>query len=283
MISEPLFSYPFPGMQITPPVGMKGVSYTVGNLIATGGYGYVYEGVDSFENNVVLKVFKPVKSIPEIQQEWEREVRIFNRANHPNIVTIYDSFMSGNLFYIVLERARENIFNWRQSQSFVDPILVRETARQLLSGVHYLHKNSILHRDITVYNCLIFHGSVDERPIIKITDFGISKELFQPFEQSHIESRTAHPQFVPPELILSNYGYTNERSDLYHIGLILLYVYTGWLPNVNIDDVKAGIPRQKAEQIGTPLGDFIAVLLRRSNEYRFHSAIDAWHALQNIN
>ena len=157
------FSAPYPGLQIVPPLGTKGVTYTLGQEIASGGYGVVYEGIDSFENNVVLKVFKPNKSFTEVQNDWAREVSIFNRVNHPNIVTIYDSFMSGNLFYIVLERARENIFKWRQSQTYVPPILVRETARQLLAGLNYLHKNSILHRDLTVYNCLIFHGSIDAR------------------------------------------------------------------------------------------------------------------------
>lgn len=116
---------------------------------------------------------------------------------------------------------------------------------------------------------------------MKITDFGISKDLFQPFGQSFIQSQTAHPQFIPPELLLN--GYSNERSDLYHLGLILLYLYTGWLPSINIEDVKDGIPRQRAKLIGNPLGDFIAVLLRRSNEYRFTSAIDAWDALKTIN
>lgn len=278
MIPEAPFSYPVPGTQITPPVGVKGVTYTVGNLIASGYYGYVYEGFDSFENNVVLKVCKPVKSFVEIQQAWQKEVIIFNQVNHPNIVTIYDSFISENLFYIVLEKARENIFQWRQNQTTVEPYLVRETARQLLSGLHYLHKNSILHRDLTVYNCLIFHGSIDERPIIKISDFGISEKLFQTSDQH--QPQTVHPQFIPPELLLDECGDTDERSDLYHLGLILLYVATGWLPNINNDDVRAGIPRQRAEQIGTPLGNYISVLLRRNNEYRFHTAIDAWNALR---
>lgn len=140
MITDVPVHYPTFGTQINPPFGVKGVSYTVGNPINSGGYGIIYEGMDSFENNVILKVLKPVKSFSEIQAEWQREVNFLNRSNHPNIVTIYDGFMSGNLFYIVLERARENIFTWRQAQTYVDPLVVRETARQLLSGLHYLHK-----------------------------------------------------------------------------------------------------------------------------------------------
>ena len=53
---------PYPGLQIFPCYGIKRVSYVLGKEIASGGYSVIFEGIDSFENNLVLKVFKPLSS-----------------------------------------------------------------------------------------------------------------------------------------------------------------------------------------------------------------------------
>lgn len=156
--------------------------------------------------------------------------------------------------------------------------------------MHFIHKNKVLHRDITIHNILVFEGSVTRRVIFKIADFGISKDFLDLLEPLICTTQIAHPCFTPPELLLPEYGYTNEQSDLYHIGLVFLYSLTKKLPfDEKMEIVQRnkliidGIPRIEAGKIGTPLGDFIAILLRRHQEYRFKTAIEAWHYLQQLN
>jgi len=156
----------------------------------------------------------------------------------------------------------------------------------LLFGLHFIHTQGVLQRDLTIYNVLVFEGPQSRGPILKISDFGISEAFTQPWQKLSV-SQTAHPLFKPPELL--NFGYTTAQSDLYHLGLILLYCLTSDLPvNSSMTDqqiaqtIKDGIPRQRAESIKTPIGGFVSVLLRRRQEYRFKTVLDAWEHLKAL-
>jgi serine/threonine protein kinase len=286
-ISEIKIVWPTPGNTITTKAGME---YTIGNQFGAGGYSLVFEGADLFGNSVALKVFKPAdRPFHEVQAQWQRESHLFEKLRHPNVVAIYDSFICDNLFYIVLERAWGNLCEYVDKYKPFSEETVREIARQLLFAVHYIHTHGVVHRDITIYNTLVFEGPQSRGAMFKISDFGISKEFVHPWQDKICLTNIAHPCFIPPELIDLNYGFTTERADLYHLGLILLYTLTGTLPfNESMPReqisslIQDGTPRKQAEAIGTPIGDFIAVLLRRRNEYRYQTAIEAWSALKNI-
>lgn len=289
MSEEKRVIWPTPGSTITTNSGM---TYTIGQPINWGGYALVFEGSDIFGNPMALKIFKPANrpfEFEEVQTQWEQETHLFRKLRHPNVVAIYDAFICDNLFYIVLERAWGDLCYWIQVIGSTNESTVREIARQLLFAIYFIHREGVIHRDITIYNTLVFEGPGTRGPIFKISDFGISKEFFSPWEPRISRSHVAHPCFTPPELLLPEYGYTNEQSDLYHLGLVLLYSLTGTLPfdeKMNDDQrnkmIVDGVPRMEAEKIGTPLGDFIAVLLRRHHEYRFRTALEAWNALRSI-
>jgi len=281
------FSLPTKGDIITAP---SGIDYKVGQPIKEGGYALVFEGEDIFENPVVLKVFKPAnRDFEEVKKQWKQEVQKFRLLRHPNVVAIYDDFECENLFYIVLERALGSLDDLIQTKGAMPEFKVKEIARQLLFAIHSIHQRGVIHRDITIYNTLVFEGSHNQGLIFKISDFGISKKFFNSWKPKICNTKTAHPLFTPPELLLPQYGYTSEQSDLYHLGIILLYSILGSLPinkimsTTEIEEIiTSGILRQEAERIKTPLGDFIAVLLRRRKEYRFQIAIEAWNALKII-
>lgn len=201
-------------------------------------------------------------------------------------MAIYDAFICDNLFYIVLERAWGSLYDWIQVIESSEQ-LVREIARQLLFAIHFIHTHDVIHRDITIYNILVFHGY--QNAIFKISDFGISEEFLDPWGPKISRSLTAHPYFIPPEILMPQYGYTNNQSDLYHLGLVLLYSLTKRLPfdeSMSREEIQQtvvnGVPRLQAEQIGTNLGEFIAKLLRRHMDYRFHTAIEAWRHLKQF-
>ena len=285
--SEIKIVWPILGNTITTKTGME---YIIGPQLDAGGFSLVFEGTDLFGNAVALKVFKPAnRPFDEVQNQWDNERKLFEKLRHSNIVAIYDAFICDNLFYIVLERAWGNLYNWIEAIKPVSELEVREIARQLLFAIYYIHINGVVHRDITIYNTLVFEGLQSRGAVIKISDFGISKEFIHQWNDKICFTHIAHPCFIPPELILPEYGYTTERSDLYHLGLILLYSMTGSLPfddNMSKNQiekiVRDGIPRESAENIGTQLGDFVSVLLRRHNEYRFDNALEAWKALKEI-
>jgi serine/threonine-protein kinase len=265
------------------------MQYTIGGQLGAGGFALVMEGTDLFGNAVALKVYKPAnRPFGEVKTQWEKECRLFDKLRHPNVVAIYDAFICDNLFYIVLEKAWGRLCDYVDQFKPLPEAIVREIARQLLFATHYIHTHGVVHRDITIYNALVFEGPQSRGPVFKVSDFSISKEFVDPWQDKICHTHIAHPCFIPPELIDPNYGYSTERSDLYHLGLILLYALTGSLPfNETMPKdqiakmINDGVPRQQAESLGTPLGAFIAVLLRRRNEFRHKNAIEAWTALKN--
>ena len=226
----------------------------------------MFEGTDLFGNEVALKVYKPAnRPFEEVKAQWEKERHLFEKLRHPNVVAIYDAFICDNLFYIVLERAWGRLCDYVDQFKPHQEVDVREIARQLLFGIHYIHTHGVVHRDITIYNALVFEGPQSKGPLFKISNFGISKEFVDPWQDKICQTHIAHPCFIPPELIDPNYGYSTERSDLYHLGLILLYVLTGFLPfNEQMPKeqiakmIQDGVPRQQAESLGTPLGQYIS-------------------------
>lgn len=275
--------WPIPGEIITTESGME---YTIGASIdQSGNFGLLYEGSDIFENPVAIKVFKPAnRKFEEVQKQWQNETAILNRVRHPNVVFIHDAFICDNLFYIVFERAWGNLFNLIQQIGRLNELTVKEIARQLLFSLHYIHKENILHKDLTVYNILFFQSVQKGPAFYKISDFGISEEFTDLWGST---SQIAHQSFKPPELIKS--GYTTLQSDLYHLGLILYFCLTARFPydiSLSQDQIdKAileGTPRIMAERLGTSFGKFISILLRRREEYRFKTEVEAWRHLQMI-
>lgn len=263
----------------------SGMKYTIGTRISDmGGFGLLYNGLDTFGNPVAVKIFRPKGKFSEVQRQWRNETTILDRVRHPNVVFIHDAFIYNNLFYIIFERAWGNLNDLVNQDGSLEELKVREIARQLLFALHYIHKKNVLHKDLTAYNILYFKNGT--AVLYKVSDFGISED----FTNRCTDKSTnpiAHQLFRPPELV--KFGYTSIQSDLYHLGLILYYCLTGnfpydiTLPKAHIDKaIINGVPRQRAETLGTSFGDFISVLLRRRSKYRYKTALEAWDDLQTI-
>jgi eukaryotic-like serine/threonine-protein kinase len=275
--------WPNPGDVITT---QGGIEYIIGNLINnTGTFGLLYEGQDSFGNPVAIKILKPAKrKFIDVQKQWKSETDILDLVRHPNVVFIHGAFICDNLFYIVFERAWGNLFELISQVGPLHELEVREIARQLLFALYYIHNDQILHKDLTIYNILYFDPVNSGHGLYKVSDFGISEEFV---DRSSSTNHVVHRLFKPPELI--KFKYTTFQSDLYHLGLVLYYTLTGEfpydikLPQIELEEsILSGIPRKKAEQLSTPFGDFISILLRRRQEFRFKTEIEAWNYLKDI-
>ncbi|MBI4704133.1 MAG: serine/threonine protein kinase [Deltaproteobacteria bacterium] len=270
-----LIPFPVPGTVLTSARG----AYTVGALIGDGQYGSVYHCVGPFDQAYALKMFRPAnRDYHEVKREWVEEMRRLESFRHPNIVYIHDAFEVNHLFYIALEYCETNLRRMC-GQAFPHETLL-EFARQLLVALAYLHDNGLVHSDLHPGNVMV--AQVTTRPIVKITDFGVAHQL----EGQHwFRPQVANPKILAPELITM--GYTTRQSDLYQLGLIMFLMHTGQpaipenVPQQELPRVIAeGWPRQRAEQLGTPVGNVIAKLLRRRDAYRYQSAREVWDDLR---
>jgi serine/threonine-protein kinase len=248
--------------------------YLVQKVIGTGEFGAVYECTGPFDQFYALKVIRPAnRPFHEVQAEWSRETARLFSLRHPNIVYLYDAFEQELLFYQALERCEHPL-----SEMLKGPMqegLVIELARQLLAAVQFLHDGDIIHDDLHPGNVLVSHT---DRPVLKISDFGISAELRG---ASAIRPNVVHHKIMAPEILST--GYTTKQSDLYQVGLLLYWMLIGEpaIPqNLPYNDlvrfVGEGEPRRRADAIGTPLGALIAKMLRRRESFRYTSAREVW-------
>jgi serine/threonine-protein kinase len=120
--------------------------------------------------------------------------------------------------------------------------------------------------------------------VVKLTDFGVAHQLEG---QNWFRPQVANPKILTPELLTA--GYTTRQSDLYQLGLLMFRMHTGQsaLPEgVAYHDMQRliaeGVPRQRAEALGTSIGNVIAKLLRRRDAYRYQSAREVWEDIRQL-
>jgi serine/threonine-protein kinase len=268
--------FPQPGTLLTSARG----SYLVRTIIGAGEFGAVYECVGPFDQVYAVKMMRPAnRPYAEVQAEWANEVRRLMSLRHPNVVYIHDAFEQNSLFYLALERCDHPLTAMLGAP--MQEGLTIELARQLLAAVQFLHDNDIVHDDLHPGNVLITHA---DRPIVKLSDFGISNELRG---MPAIRPNVVHHAIMAPEILAT--GYTSKQSDIYQVGLLLYWMLRGH-PAMVLDapypelvrQVADGDPRRRAEQIATPLGALIAKMLRRRDAYRYASAREVWADLRDL-
>lgn len=160
----------------------------------------VYRCWDDFDNEYAIKLFdKHIGNddMEDYQQRiFSREVETLKRAQHENIVKIFEHDLDDNLnkYYIVLEYIKGRNFN----EAFDDICDYDEYAKlelmdKVLAGIEYLHKRGIIHRDLKPSNIMI-----NEEGVVKIIDFGISK-ITDSFYSEYTVGYFSTPRYRSPE------------------------------------------------------------------------------------
>jgi len=254
--------------------------YAVGSQVGAGSFGAVYECVGPFDQRYALKVLRPSgRPIERVREEWSCEVRRLLQLRHPNVVYIHDAFEWEGSFCVALEWC-DHTLDEMLEQPLQEELAI-ELARQMLAAVQYLHDWDLVHDDLHPGNVLIQQA---DRPIVKISDFGISAELRG---APTVRPEIVHHAIMAPELIAA--GYTSKQSDLYQLGMIMYWMITGVPPMDKhvpyeqlVWQISEGVARQRAEGLGSPLGNIIAKMLRRRDAYRYTSAREVWNDLRQL-
>jgi serine/threonine protein kinase len=275
-LSGPL-PLPGPGSVVRSP---RGSTYHVGEPLGGGAFGAVFAAVGPFDQPFALKIFQPAhRPYGEVRAEWQREVERLHRLRHPNIVYVHDSFEAHGQFFLVLERC-DGPLDGLLGQPLPDPLLV-ELARQLLFALQYLADNELIHNDLHAGNVLLVRG---DRLTVKLGDFGIAQELFG---RTMVRPALVQHRIMAPEVAAG--GYSTKQSDLYQLGLLLFRMHTGRDAidlsvghDAIVQQIREGVPRARAEAVGTPIGAITSVLLRRHEQYRYTSPLQVWEDLRRV-
>jgi serine/threonine-protein kinase len=269
--------FPLPGGVVRSP---RGASYLIGDVMGEGSFGAVFDCIGPFDQSFALKVFRAGnRHYSQVRLEWLREAARLYRLRHPNIVYVFDYFEASGLFHLVLERCDHSLSDML-GRAFTDRLVV-DLSRQILFALQYLADNEIVHNDLHAGNILVQQG---DRLTVKLSDLGIAQELYG---QQAVRPELVQHRIMAPELVAG--GYTTKQSDLYQLGLLMYEMHTGAYPvdttqgyDVMVEQIREGVPRARAEALGTPIGAIASVLLRRKEQYRYTSPAHVWEDLRKL-
>ena len=215
--------------------GNPSKKYKPKKMLGSGSFGSVYEAKNTiFGNTVAMKVIKKDKENELDEQEIRNEIDILKKLSHPNIVKIYEFYISENHYYIITEYCKEGeLFSYIKNKYSERQLAV--LFYQVFSGLWYLHENKILHRDIKLENIMI-DGKENDKETgeelfwVKIIDFGTAK-LFEKNKKE--KDVVGSSYYIAPEVLKQSY---NEKCDTWSVGVILYMTLVGRAPFDGKDD-----------------------------------------------
>ena len=213
--------------------------YEVLDKIREGGMGAIYRVRHRLLDEVrVVKVIRAAHPTPAARARFLQEARAATRLRHPNVAVLHDFAVApdGNALIVL-----EYIEGWSLLELLREagppPLpLTLEIARQALKALGYLHRQSIVHRDISPDN-LMLTRDVDGQPLVKLIDLGIAKTLASPGEflgpagNRGLTTEGAFlgkPRYAAPEQFES--AGASLQSDLYSFAAVLYELLTGEPP-----------------------------------------------------
>ena len=197
--------------------------YEILGKIGTGGMADVYKAKDHKLNRfVAVKVLKPeFREDTTFIRKFKSEAQAAAVLTHPNIVNVFDVGDDNGVYYIVMELI-EGI-TLKEYISKKGKLSVKEAtsiAIQVSMGLEAAHSHGIVHRDVKPQNIII---SMDGK--VKVTDFGIARAASSNTISSNVMGSV---HYSSPEQVRG--GYSDEKSDIYSLGITMYEMVTGKVP-----------------------------------------------------
>ena len=232
---------------------------------------------------LVLNRYVAVKILRDEFTTDEEFIKRFNieaqaaaSLTHPNIVSVYDVGNEGNLYYIVMELVKgktlkeiiveDGALGWKWSV---------KVAMQIASALEMAHRNNIIHRDIKPHNIII-----TEDGVAKVTDFGIAKAVSNSTITAFGTTIGSVHYFSPEH---ARGGFTDAKSDLYSLGVVMYEMVTGRVPFDSDTPVSVALKHMQEEPVEPivlkpdlpkSVNDIILKAMKKNTEERYASATE---------
>ncbi|MBR5442746.1 MAG: Stk1 family PASTA domain-containing Ser/Thr kinase [Clostridia bacterium] len=260
--------------------------YEIRDVVGVGGMAVVYKAYDNIDDRIVaVKILKDeYLTNEEFRRRFKNESKAIAVLSHKNIVKVFDVSFGDRLQYIVMEYIegvtlkeyieQRGVIDWNEALFF---------SIQILRALQHAHDKGIVHRDVKPQNIMLL-----ENGTIKVTDFGIARF-------SHSETRTMTEKaigsvhYISPEQAKGEL--TDEKADLYSIGVVLYEMLTGKLPfeaesavsvalmQVNNDPA---LPRSINPNIPIGFEQITMKAMQKSTRDRYQTASEVLYDLEEL-
>ncbi len=199
--------------------------YELLELIGVGGMADIYRAKDIEEDRIVaVKILKTeLAGSDEFLRRFRNESKAIALLSHPNIVKIYDVGFTEKVQFIVMEYVdgitltdyieQQGVLKWKDSIHFTV---------QILKALQHAHDRGIVHRDVKSQNVMLLSDGT-----IKVMDFGIAR-FNRENNKTMSEKTIGSVHYISPEQARGDI--TDERSDIYSVGIALYEMVTGKKP-----------------------------------------------------
>ncbi len=199
--------------------------YEILELVGFGGMAVVFKAYDLLENrHVAVKILKDeYLHNEEFRRRFRNESKAIAMLSHPNIVRVFDVNFSDTVQYIVMEYidgitlkeyiGQQGAVKWKETIHFTV---------QILRALQHAHDNGIVHRDIKPQNVMLLQDGT-----IKVMDFGIAR-FARENGRTVADKAIGSVHYISPEQARGEQ--TDERTDIYSVGVIMYELLTGQVP-----------------------------------------------------
>lgn len=218
--------------------------YEIREIIGVGGMAYVYKAYDTIDDRTVaIKILKDeYLANDEFTRRFKNESKAIAILSHPNIVKVYDVSFGERIQYIVMEYIdgitlkeyieQQKDIRWKEAVHFTV---------QILRALQHAHDKGIVHRDIKPQNIMLLSDGT-----IKVTDFGIARFARNDIRvTSAAEKAIGSVHYISPEQARGEI--TDEKADIYSVGVMLYEMLTGRLPFEADNAVSIAIMQMQSE------------------------------------
>ncbi len=217
--------------------------YELREIIGVGGMAYVYRAYDTIDDRIVaVKILKDeYLHNEEFSRRFKNESKAIAILSHKNIVRVIDVSFTDSMQYIVMEYIdgitlkeyieQQKVLQWKEVVHFIV---------QILQALQHAHDKGIVHQDVKPQNIMLLSDGT-----IKVTDFGIarfSRAANQQSEQGDKAIGSVH--YISPEQARAEI--TDEKSDIYSLGVMMYEMLTGKLPFESDNAVSVAIMQMQS-------------------------------------